>query len=50
VTGVELALYAMGVLMLGSVLWVRRYTKSVIVTALVVAAWIAAAYFAGLIV
>lgn len=48
-TGVELALYTMAVLMIGSVVWVRRHTKSLIITVLVVVAWLMAAYFAGLI-
>jgi hypothetical protein len=50
VTGVELALYVMGALMIASVLWVRRYTKSTVITVLVVVAWLMAAYFAGLVV
>jgi hypothetical protein len=48
-TGTEVALAFMTFGMIGSVIWIRERTKSSIVTALVVAAWIAAAYFAGLI-
>lgn len=48
-TGVELALLVLGVLMIATGALTFARTKSALATSLVVAAWIGAAWYAGLI-